>query len=161
MWWPRRLVVRCAFLLAVSWLFTGCGGAGPESLRVKVDIDPNANQNSPIAFAVLVVYDETMQKELRKLTAREWFEQSEQRLRDNPEMTSFDVLLREWMPGQIIKEITMPLAGKPGEGLVFADYYSEGDHRSGFNPERGILIILGEEDFNVLVVADEQEVWEE
>ena len=151
---PHRSRVCSAGLVALALLIAACGSGGPERLRVRVDVDANANQNSPIAFAVLVVYDKAVFVELGKLTAAEWFQQSDQRLRDNPDMSQFDVIIREWMPGQKIATIDMKLQGKECRGLVFADYYAEGDHRMRFNPESGILVVLGEEGFSILKLDD-------
>lgn len=133
---------------------SGCGG-GPDALRVAVEAEPDANNDSPIAVAVLVVYDDQVMRELSKLSASEWFEQSEQRQRDNPDMTDFDLLSWEIMPGQRIKELTLELQGREADGLVFADYYSEGDHRTRFKPEDRILVVLGKTKFNVVDVGDD------
>lgn len=143
-------------LLAVFFVAfaAGCGG-GPTRLRVAVEAEPNANQNSPVAIAVLVVYEDSVMNELSKLTAAQWFEQAEQRQRDNPDGSDFDILAWEVMPGQRIKELDLELQGREARGLVFADYYSQGDHRSRFNPSRTILVVLGVSGFNVVDIADD------
>jgi type VI secretion system protein len=140
-------MTRALFVLFAT-LAVGCGG-GPTHLRVAVEAEPNANQNSPVAIAVLVVYEDDVMNDLSKLTATQWFEQAEQRQRDNPDGTDFDILAWEVMPGQRIKELDLELQGREARGLVFADYYSEGDHRSRFNPTKTILVVLGVSDFTV------------
>jgi hypothetical protein len=138
--------VSC-LLLAV---FAGCGPNIPERLRVAVEAEPGANTDSPIALAVLVVYDDAVMSELSRLSANQWFEQAEQRLRDNPDFTNFDLLQWEVMPGQVIPEVEQQLQARPSEGLVFADYYAEGDHRIRFNTSKRIVIVLGPNDFDVV-----------
>ncbi len=139
-----------AALLLGGGLVVGCGSSGPERLRVSVEAEPGANNDTPVAVAVLVVYEDSVFRDLSKLSAAEWFEQAEQRMRDNPERTDFDLLSWEVMPGQRIKELNVELQGRPADGLVFADYLSEGQHRNRFNPERRILVVLGKSDFAVL-----------
>lgn len=140
-----RAWVTCLLLA----LLAGCGPSIPERLRVSVEAEPGANSDSPIALAVLVVYEDAVLRELSGLTAEQWFEQSEQRLRDNPDFQDFDLLQWEVMPGQAISEVDMQLQERVSEGLVFADYYAEGDHRIRFNTSKRILIVLGPNDFSV------------
>lgn len=141
-----RMWVGCLCLAILA----GCGPAIPERLRVAVEAEPGANTDSPIALAVLVVYDEEVMRELARLKADDWFEQAEQRLRDNPDFEDFDLLQWEVMPGQVIPEVEMQLQKRPSEGLVFADYYAEGDHRIRFNTSKRIVIVLGPNDFDVV-----------
>ncbi len=141
--------------LLIAGLTSGCGAGGPERLRVAVEADPDANQNSPIAVAVLVVYDKDVMRDLSKLSAGEWFEQSDQRQRDNPDMSDFDIVQWEIMPGQKIKELDLELQGKPAKGLVFADYYTEGRHRVRFHPEKRILVVLAKDRFTIVDREDD------
>ena len=138
----------CVWLCAVA--LSGCGAKGPEALRVAVEAEPGANSDAPVAVAVLVVYEDAVFRELSKLSATEWFAEAEQRKRDNPDRTDFDLLTWEVMPGQRIKETDFELQGRPEDGLVFADYLSEGRHRNRFNPEKRIIVVLGKNDFMVL-----------
>lgn len=141
-----RMWMGCLYLATLA----GCGPNIPERLRVAVEAEPGANTDSPIALAVLVVYDEEVMRELSRLSADEWFEQADQRLRDNPDFENFDLLQWEVMPGQVIPEVEQQLQPRPSEGLVFADYYSEADHRIRFNTSKRIVIVLGPNDFDVV-----------
>jgi len=148
-------VTRALPLVASISLLLGACGGGPTHLKVAIEAEPNANQNSPVAVAVIVVYEDSVRNELSKLSASQWFEQAEQRNRDNPDGTDFDILSWEVMPGQRIKELELELQGREARGLVFADYFAEGDHRSRFNPSRRILVVLGVNDFNVVDIAED------
>ena len=139
-----------AIICAVGALaLSSCGGAGPERLRVSVEAEPGANDNSPIAVAVLVVYDEKVMEELSKLSAAEWFAQSEQRRRDNPGMARFDSANWEFMPGQTVEDVVLPLQGRPATGLVFAQFLAGGMNRVRFDPEDPLAIVLKGDGFDV------------
>lgn len=151
----HHTTIRCLWACIWVCLLAACGPAVPEKLQVAVEAEPGANQDAPIAVAVLVVYEDAVFRELMRLSASEWFDQSEQRLRDNPDMQDFDLVQWEVMPGQVIPEVVQGLQGRPAEGLVFADYYAEGDHRIRFNPMKRIVIVLGTNDFDVVDRRDE------
>lgn len=135
-------------------LLSACG-SGPQALRVGLEAERGANANSAVSVAILVVYDDKVFDELSKLAAKQWFEEAEQRKRDNPEGASFDLLSWELMPGQRIEEQSVKLQGRPAQGLVFADYITEGRHRSRFNPSKRILVVLGVDDFTVVDLDDD------
>lgn len=144
-----------------SWvlpaLLGACGGGGPTQLRVAVEADGHANDDSAISVAVLVVYDEGELAELRKKSAREWFAEMEQRQRDNPDGNKFDLVTWELMPGQRVREKTIELKGEPADGLVFADYLVEGQHREAFNPARRIQIQLLKDRFTIVYRSEDYE----
>jgi len=144
-------ILRYSLLLLL--LSFGCGG--PPKLRVVLEAERDANQDAPIAVSVLVIYSKELLKELSRLSASEWFKQSTQRLRDNPDMVDFDLLSWELMPGQKVKEVEIELKSEDAKGLAFADYYTEGKHRVRFNPKKRILVLLGNDDFRVLNLEEE------
>ncbi len=148
-----RMWARCALVFGLA----GCGANGPDKLRVAVEADQTANDNSAVSVAVLVIYDEAEMAELRKKSAREWFAEAEQRQRDNPDGNKFDLVTWELMPGQRIREKTIELKGEPADGLVFADYFGEGQNREAFNPARRIQIQLLKDRFNIVYRAEDYE----
>jgi len=169
------LVLRCSAMVAVRGtcalaarkvgvvgvVMTLCAlmacGAGPNALNVSLEADRRANQNTPVAVAVLVVYDKDLAKEFSRKKASVWFAEMEQQLRDNPDMSKFDLRKWEVMPGQRISEFEMPLQGRTVEGAyVFADYLQDpvdkdtNDYRFSFKAERDLVIILGEREFKLV-----------
>lgn len=149
----RRWVKWClAALLGTLMVFSaGCGG--PKIMKVGLQAEVEANQNSPIAVAVLAVYDKDLFKELSKLSAKEWFEQEEQRLKDNPDQTLFTHKSWEILPLQRVREEWMALRDEDDiKGLVFADYTGEGKFRMRFDPLARVLINLSKNDFQVVVL---------
>jgi hypothetical protein len=149
----RLRILKTAWIGLLLWVCTGCG-SGPKALRAGLEAERGANANSAVAVAVLVVYDDSVFHELSKLSAAEWFQEAEQRKRDNPEGAAFDLLSWELMPGQRVKEEAVELQGRPAKGLVFADYHTPGRHRARFNPAKRILIVLGVDDFTVVDLDD-------
>ena len=137
-------------------LLMACG-SGPTALNVSLEANARANQNTPVAVAILVVYDKDVAKELSKKKASAWFSEMEQQLRDNPDMSKFDLRKWEVMPGQRISEVRMPLQGRTVEAAyVFADYLYDpnekdaNDFRFSFKAERDLVIILGEREFRLV-----------
>ncbi|MCA9524705.1 MAG: hypothetical protein KC549_00220 [Myxococcales bacterium] len=142
-------------LLLLATLASACG-SGPTQLRVTLESERGANDDSPIPVTILVIYEDSVFDELSRLSASEWFEQAEQRKRDNPEGASFDAITREILPGQRIKEQSIELAGRQADGLVFAGYTAPGRHRARFNPAKRILVVLGVDDLTVVDLAEEE-----
>jgi|JI10StandDraft_1071094.scaffolds.fasta_scaffold09505_3 type VI secretion system protein len=150
----RQVLSGTAWL--VAGILVGCGG-GPTHLRVTLEAEQGANEDSPIPVTVLVIYQETAFSDLSRLTASEWFEQAEQRKRDNPEGASFDIITREILPGQRIDEQVIELTGEDAQGLVYAGYNTPGSHRARFNPRKRILVVLGVDDVTVVDLADQED----
>jgi len=164
---PHRLIVhstdRCrivipAFLsLFVLGSLFSCGigvrtrAVLGKKIHVKVDISENANNNSPIALDVLLVYDEALLAELIKMPSKEWFEKREQIKRDYPEGTGLDYWGWEWVPGQKVPVQSLPLKPKAKGGIIFANYFCPGEHRFSIDPFKDFIIRLQEESFTVEV----------
>lgn len=121
--------------------------------EVRMVVDTFANENSPVAVDVLVVYDEELLKRLLGLTARQWFTQRDQFRRDFP--LGYDAWEWEVVPGQQIDP--QPLsedAIRSVATLVFADYQSEGEHRARIDQMVTVLVRLGEKSFTIESVKE-------
>ena len=147
-------------VLASSLLATGCGitqapkaiylrsrALAGGSVDVTVHIAADANQNSPVAVDLLVVYDEGLMAKLLQMTAREWFAQRDQIRRDFKDGEGFDAWGWEWIPAQKIPVQELPLKPSALGALVFADYDSPGTHRFRIDPFEDIVLHLNETDF--------------
>lgn len=122
---------------------------GGES-QMRVAISPDLNRAAPVAVDVLVAYDQSVLLQLEQYTARQWFAQREQFLRDHQgPQRQFDSWEWEWVPGQLVSAI--PLSYKVGSrgGVIFASYASDGAHRQTFDPQRDVILTLGASDFTV------------
>lgn len=134
------LVQSCGLPARTRSMFGG-------TLPVEVTVAADVNQRSPIAVAVLVVYERPVLEKLRELSARDWFDQREQLQRDYP--GAFDAWSWEWVPGQDVpsQELRYGLGVKGG--IVFADYLTPGSHRMVVDPHRPLRLELERDDFVV------------
>ena len=155
-----------SFLLSVGGLIlvlfvTGCpkvpkvvrsripGASGNSNLEVKVHISPTANNNNPVAVDLVLVKDKKLLQELMKMSASDWFEKRNQVELDYPKETELDAGRWEWVPGQQVKVDRVPVNLDIAGGVVFAKYFNAGTHRAPFDPRKGILITLADENLCV------------
>ena len=131
----------------------GCGVAARTrslfggDLKMAVMISPELNQNAPVAVDLVVVYDKALVKKLQELSAREWFLERDQLLRDFPK--GFDRWGWEWVPGQEVPEQTMTFRLGASGAFLFADYLGPGAHRQAVDPHEHFLLELGTDSFSV------------
>jgi type VI secretion system protein len=148
----RRSPGRLAVALLLLWAL-GCGAnrrsffGGDISVQVKAD--PEINQNSPVAVEAVVVYDEDLLKALLAKSAQDWFRDREQIGKDHPGGKDFVSMRWEVVPGQTLEKQEMSFGSGARGGIVFADYFSEGAHRSRFEPHLDLTIHLQDSDFSL------------
>jgi len=159
----RRTLPRTAAREFTTWLVlfavlgvtfvTSCGlpkrtrNLFGGNLLMEVSVSPELNGNTPAAVDVLVVYDKDLLKQLMELSARDWFEQREQILRDNPKRAGS--WSWEWVPGQEVGQLTLEFNLGSAGGLIFADYLTPGEHRLAFDPHEHFRLTLGAASFSV------------
>jgi type VI secretion system protein len=150
----RLGAVALALALQVLALATtGCGLIAKTRrltggrLPVQIALSDQLNQNSPVAVDLVVVYDKKFLARLEELSARDWFEKRDQFLRDYPD--AFESWLWEWTPDQEAqsRELDVKIGAKGG--VVFADYFSPGQHRAFFNPHKPIRLSLEDREFMI------------
>ncbi len=148
----RKLLSRLAFGLMYAMLLTvlGCGPSGPERLKVKFIVDQKINDNNPVSVDIVVLYDLEMKDELARLTASEWFQQRDARVRSDPTGQKFQLWRWELTPGLELRDVDQPLRGLPSQGYVFADYSSKGRHSAMFDPNFGQTIALRRTAYNLI-----------
>lgn len=137
------LVLSCATAI-------GCGPSGPTRLVMKFEVSRKANDDNPLKVDVVVAYDAELVDELDRLTANEWFDQREQRMRSNPGGTAFSAWRWELTPGLEVPNVELPLRGIPAQGILYAGYYSRGKHSARFDPARAQLVSFRQDAFRVL-----------
>mgnify|MGYP000426245961 CR=1 FL=1 len=152
--------LRLFLTLLISTVFlAGCSVPGKMIVRtralagakldVTVNVSPLANQNSPMAVSLLLVYDSQLLQQLKAMPASKWFEQRAQIRENFPGKAGFESWDWEWVPGQIIPPQELPLRANAKAGIVFANYLLPGEHRAVFVPTKAVQINLQEEGFNV------------
>ena len=139
-------------LLAAA--LTALSGCVKRSLCIRTSIVPTANGNQPVAVDLLLVRDKDLIKKLLTIPASEWFEKRAQFTRDYPDTKDLVVYHREWVPGQVIPCSSITLVPMPRATVVFANYFTKGDHRARLKNVRGAAIRLMEDDFEILPVKD-------
>jgi len=137
-----------------SWLYRTTKAVTGGQIEVVVEIADNANQNSPIAVDLVVVYDEKLMDQLMGMTAGDWFAKRGQIRRDYLEGAGFDSWGWEWIPGQRVPVQRLPLKAAAIGGVVFAKFTTPGAHRSRINPFDDVTIFLREDDFAVNIPND-------
>ena len=162
----RRSLLLSIGGLGVVLLFTACpkvpkvvrskvpGASGESKLEVKVHIAPTANNNNPVAVDLVLVKDKKLLTELMKMSASDWFDKRHQVELDYPKETELDAGRWEWVPGQQVQVDRMPVDLDIVGGVVFANYFKAGTHRARFDPRKGILITLGDENLCVQSLKD-------
>lgn len=117
-------------------------------INLNVTLDPEVNDNSPVAVDVVLVSDKGILKELSALTAQAWFEKRKTLLRMHP--SEIHVSSWEWVPGQEVATLKIPRTGIADGVLLFANYTSTGDHSSVLPRNGTIDIAFGPKDFEIL-----------
>lgn len=150
-----------ALLPCVALLLAGCSamstvngylfppGVKPDWDSLSLYIDPAANRDFPMAVDIVLVSDEAMAKRIAAMKAADWFA-ARDGLRKMP-AGELDIVSMELPPGE---SLTLP--GKRFAGrrvfaaLVFADYFSAGEHSARLETLTGkIAIEFGATDFSV------------
>lgn len=116
-------------------------------LPMRISVSPDANRNSPIAVELVIVYNGKLLDELLKMPAGDWFRKREQFLRDYPD--GVDSWRWEWIPGQEVAELELPVRVGAKAGVVFADYVTPGEHRLRIDPHQPVRLVLRTADFTL------------
>jgi type VI secretion system protein len=139
--------------VAAAVFSSGCGGLhlSPRSLlspqlTIPVNIAADANENKPIAFDLVEVNDKDLAKQVAAMTAADWFQKRDQIREDFPKASSISVLSWEWVPGQVVPDLQVPMRRAPRAVLVFAYYSSAGPHRIRIDPSKPPALKLARED---------------
>lgn len=111
-------------------------------LPIQVSIAPDANEDSPLAVELIVVYEDKLIDKLMEKTARDWFVGREQFLRDYDD--GVDSWKWEWIPGQEVRPIEVTYGIGAKRVVLFADYLTPGEHRATIDPQRPFRLILGQ-----------------
>jgi hypothetical protein len=144
---PGRLRARViAVVLIVLPLVTACSLAKKPrawfggDLPFDVTIVHDANENTPIAVDLIVVYDKGVLDQLVKLKASDWFAGREQFLKDHHDVKPVHW---EWIPNQVVPKQTIEYGIGAQKVILFADYASDGAHREVRDPHQPFHLLLG------------------
>lgn len=134
-------------LLALIGLIGVAGCATKVSTeRFGVVAAPDANRRSPVPVDLVLIRTEALVPVVTEMSARQWFEDRAQLLRDHP--ADLDYRSWEFVPGQVVDFNRLPFPDRKGYALVvFADYLSEGVHRLRVDPHKEFRLVLRVEGF--------------
>ncbi len=125
----------CLLLLLHSGCLPGLpfiGGPEVATRSLEVVVAPDANRDSPVPVDLVLLRSEPLIALVAGLTARQWFDQRSQLLRDHPDL---DYRGWEFVAGQVVTIDEFPFESRKGVALfVFADFLSEGAHRVRVDP---------------------------
>jgi type VI secretion system protein len=154
-WQTSAFMKRYALLLFGIAFLCGCQSNDQETYpdinleSVSIVLDADANENSATAVDVLMVYDKSLLRSLMSMSSRKYYANLNQIRRDYPEMV--DIYHWELTPGQFIYNYPVTMrSDTPFGAVVFADYYTPGDHRIRIGSEEHINVQLKRLDFCVI-----------
>lgn len=136
----RYLLLQARFVAALAAVVgSGCGA---HTQHVRVTISADANNNSPVIFSVILPRNQAVLKKLLELTAKQWFAQREQFLRDY--RADLDEAYYEFVPGQQVPEL-LPRGGRGHlQGILFVNYHTPGAHRYPFDAKQVLKVSFGQ-----------------
>lgn len=144
------------FLLSFLVLTSGCSlpkritydtTRHESKLFLNVNLAPNANRNNPVALDLVLVDDKALLKQISAMPASQWFQQKTQVERDHPGLAQLKSW--EWVPGQVVSPIAIPINPKVKGGIIFAQYFTPGDHRAAVKTQGHLQINFQANDFTV------------
>jgi type VI secretion system protein len=148
----KILLARFFLVALLLGLLGGCRKA--KIICLRTNVISTANQNQPVAVDVLLVRDKDLIKKLMSMPASDWFEKRAQIMRDFPDPKELVVYHREWVPGQVIPCSSLVLKPMPKATILFANYFGKGDHRARLMNGKSAAIHLGDDDVEILPLAD-------
>lgn len=150
----RRAGPGWAALLLAVLCVSACSGFTDKirlrfggKLPINVLVDPDLNLDFPLAVDFVVAYDKDIFKDLKKLDAQTWFAGREQFLKDFDKKV--DSHYWEWVPGRRVDPLRLRYKLGARGGIVFAHYFTPGEHRVAIEPLKGFILHLRDSDFTV------------
>jgi type VI secretion system protein len=146
----------CIILLSCSLWFSACGipqrmaydtTRHEGKLLLDVNLYPDANQNNPVALDLVLVNDKAVLTQLAAMPASQWFNNRTQVERDHPGETQLKSW--EWVPGQDVNRISVPINPKVKGAIIFARYFSPGAHRAVIKTPGHLQIDFKDTDFTL------------
>ncbi|WP_434155569.1 type VI secretion protein [Pseudomonas sp. JZ134] len=137
------VIFRTLAIFACILLSNGCSLFAEKVAldHITVDVDPRANNDTPIAIDFVATADSVLEERLKGTTAAQWFEQRDQLQKDYP--GQLNIWSLELVPGQFMALNDIPLKGQRSHGLlVFASYNTPGAHRLVLQKQSSIWLKL-------------------
>jgi hypothetical protein len=120
---------------------------GESKFSLQVNVSATANDNNPIPMDLVMVLDKKIDKEVSKLSAKDWFTRRIQIGRDFPDKV--EIVSWEWVPGEASGPIAVAVSPKAVAGYLFADYLQAGDNRAAVDLRYPVAVTLSEKSFTI------------
>ncbi|HEY1255154.1 MAG TPA: hypothetical protein VGF01_10270 [Terracidiphilus sp.] len=140
---PQAATPKSSLLKSIVSLLT----LAPSPLELKVSIDPNANNDTPVELDVALINDKALWKTAPSMTAKDWFAQKsdlERRYQKKLTVSSW-----EWVPGQSVNPMVIRIPRWLNGAMVFANYPSPGTHSAPVAKGSKVAITLEQDDFTL------------
>ena len=119
-----------------------------ETLDIRLLVDSTANLDIPLSMDLVYVCDDELLLKLLEMPASQWFAKKQDLKNNYPDESGFRVHEWEWPPGADTT-LHIPLSSGTEGGIIYVNYYDEGQHRVRIDLFRNINIHLGIDDFAV------------
>ena len=154
---PQRYMRVVVLLTAIA--FSGCKvpHLRPSSLikphfSLAVKVAEDANTDQPVACDLVFINDKDLAKDLSKMTAADWFQKRDQISQDF-KPASITIRNWEWVPGQVVPDIVIPMRKAPRAILIFARYSTPGPQRALVDASKSAMLSLNREDMKLEPLA--------
>jgi hypothetical protein len=138
-------------LLLGTQLSCGLGTLSRKMVGRKVHVQivstEHANLDNPVALDIVLVFREELEKQLLEYSAAEWMRKKNQFKLDYIEDEDYLLWELEPVPGLTVPDVELPLTVTGNAFVVFADYYTPGEHRVRTDPQHSFRILLQERGF--------------
>ena len=144
------LVLMAGLLTASGCAYLSDAVFGPEVAIKQLSIQavPGANDDSPTAVDVVLLYDSTLTDRFLQLTAAQWFDQRSQLILDFPD--SIQVFSWEVVPGQTLSNLGVNRRSGTTAGFVFARYATVAPNRLRLTNQSSVEVRLMRESFSLV-----------
>jgi len=133
--WGRNLLG-----LGVALGLLSCVAAPVRQLPLRLRIDPDVNDDSPIALSFLVISDPELAEEISRLTAAQWFDN--RKLLLSRDGNALHEVMLEVVPGQEISGLTLDVPAGSCAGLLFTDLRAQSRRGQWFDPNRPVHLAV-------------------
>ena len=144
------LLLAAGLLTAPGCAFLTDAVLGPEVAinQLSIEAVPGANDDSPTAVDVVLLYDSSLTDRFLQLTAAQWFDQRDQLTRDYP--AGIQVFSWEVVPGQTLSNLSVNRRSGTTAGFVFARYASAAPNRLRLTDQSTVEVRLMRDSFSLV-----------
>lgn len=139
---------RCGMLALIGLVLAGCSAPAVLTREMRIEVAPQANDDSPVAVDLVVAYSDVALARLATIAPSDWFDQRESLLATFP--NQIKVVGWELVPGQHVPRQLLPFQTSGAVGaLVLARYHGRAAQREAVGALPAVLVTLGRDSMSV------------